>query len=136
MTNKELVAKMLKVLEDVVEINNEANVGICKKEDNTDVYVLGENIFASPIEIYMQKEKGFYGVFFFDTMDAKNWSWELRQPFKGYFIHEGKFYTQCGETKAMLVPTTQVLKELKESCEWFMKLKNFKSPMVHMGWKK
>ena len=125
---RQLIVKTLSTVEKVVDVNGENNVGICKAADKkTDVYVLGNNVFHSPIEIYSDKKSGHFGVLIYNPMNLLNHSWTLRHADAGYFIHDGKYYTnndECKENEAIQVPTAQVLRELKKACEWWMDMRH------------
>ena len=127
MTTKQLVVKTLKVIEDVIDGNGEKNVGICEGPANTTVYILGNNIYKSPFEFYQDKTKTMFGLLFYDTLKMENWSMTTRQPDHGYFINDGKFYS--GTNAVTPVPTTQVLKELKSTCEMWKTMNN-----ISKGW--
>jgi len=116
---KLMVVATLKVIEDVMQNGNEKNIATSYADNGATCYSLGENLFKSPIEFYHDKTKTMYGLLFYDTMDIKNWSMTLRQAHKGYFIHDGQWLKEDENGGGVVVPTAQVMRELREACEMF-----------------
>ena len=115
---KKLMKEAVNVIVEVMGKN--AKIGQCYT-DTTTCYILGNHIFKTPLEIHVDDTKTMFNVLFFDTMKMENWSMTLRKPSKGYFIHEGDFYTECEDNADMAVQVSkkQVLDEIRSACESF-----------------
>ena len=123
MTTKELVVKTLKVLEDEMQIDGTPNIGIMNGDKESTIYILGDELFRSPIEFYHDKTKTMFGLLFYDTFDMRNWTMTLRKPSRGYLINDGQFLEPDLECNgAVPVEEQKVFDELREACKLFKQL--------------
>ena len=134
---KLLILATITEMEAILDVNCEANIGICETVNGDTVYILGNHLFKSPIEFCMDKTKTMFSLLFYDTLDIKNWSMTLREASHGYFIWNGGFHQLDPEDEtgmsAMPVPTKQVMDELRQACENFKGLDGFSKRMEKNG---
>lgn len=116
--SKKLMEEAINAIVEVLGEN--AKIGQCYT-DTTTCFILGENLFKTPLEIHMDDTNTMFNVLFFNTLDAMNWSMTMRKPYKGYFTHKGNFYTTCEDNEDMSVQVSkkEVLDAIRLACKQY-----------------